>query len=258
MSLTTHSRFYFGYEVTADNNLLDLDEGSGEITVELDIGSYTLTDFVAEIERALNENEDTTLDYTVSVNRVTRIITIAASATFDLLVATGSTIGQTVFTLAGFTGADRTGAATYNGNAASGSEYVTQFILQDHVPFDNYKGAAEGVVNKAASGKVEVVSFGDEEFMEANFKYVTNYNIGGHIRYNATGVENLRTFMEFLRTKAPVEFMPDENDQATFFKMILESTPQDSKGLKYKLKELYDKGLPGFFDTGRLVFRKVT
>jgi hypothetical protein len=36
---------------------------------------------------------------------------------------------------------------------------------------------------------------------------------------------------------------------------MLESTPEDAKGLKYKLKELYGQGLPGYFETGVLKFR---
>ncbi len=257
MSLSTHSKFYFGYEITASNYNLAFSEGGPELNAQLEVGSYSLTDFVDEIERALNEQEDATLTYTVTVNRTTRIITIAATGTFQLLVATGTTLGTTALTLIGFTGLDRTGASTYAANNASGSVYSTQFILQSHVSTDSSVGAADGVVNKSASGKVEVVTFGEERFMKANFMYITNRNPGGFVRYRAAGYDDAITFMEYLITKAPIEFMADENTPATFETMILESTAQDKNGLKFELKELYGKGLPGFFETGTLTFRKV-
>ena len=59
-------------------------------------------------------------------------------------------------------------------------------------------------------------------------------------------------------TKSPIEFMKDEADQATFTKVILEKTPRDTKGLKYKMKERFASGLVGYFDSGLLQFRVQT
>lgn len=255
MSLRTHSKFYFGFEVSDDALYIDFDEGGSELTAELQIGNYTLTDFCDELARALNEAG--ALTYTVSVNRTTRIITVAASGNFTLRVASGSHLGTTAFGLAGFTGADRTGAATYDSNAAAGSEYATQFILQSYVGPEDFQEAISGVVNQSASGDVEVVTFGELRFIEANFKYVTDIDHGASdiIRSDASGVSKLRTFMQYLVTKAPLEFMPDEDTPGTFYSVLLESTPDDQKGLKYKLKEQYGQGLPGYFETGVLKFR---
>ena len=426
MSLLTHSKFYYGYEVTPAALYLDFDEGGGELTATLEIGSYTLTEFVAEVARALNEAGANT--YTVTVDRATRIITIAADSSTDLLVEAGSHLGTTAWGLLGFTtnasiitggggggggfnfenvvnasttadtvtnttapgdvwnagatsvesaagdgyvefktnaidggtmtgftegftgtfytqidyaiylpgpgenvqifesGAqvasglgtytnsdvmrvERIGTTIYYKNSgntiytsgnpsadplyfqtsingpsgapgdfggivdivtdfvstatdaiadvAAGSEYVTQFILQSHVKSEHSQGATYATLNKSASGKVEVVKFGDEYFMEANIKYATDYLYGAStpIRNNATGVADLNAFLIYLISKGPIEFMADEDAPETFEKMILESTPDDSKGLKYKLKELYGQGLPGYFETGVLKFR---
>lgn len=254
MSLTTHSKFYYDYVVSDDALYIDFSEGASELTATLDIGSYSLTDFVAELSRALNAAG--ALDYTVTLNRTTRKITIAASGDFELLVSTGSHEGTSAFGLAGFSGADLTGEDSYEG-AAAGSAYTTQFILQSYVSPDDFQDSTYGSVNKSASGKLEVISFGTETFVEANLKYATNYEHGADapIRSNATGVADLRALMQYLTTKGPLEFMPDEDTPNTFYTVVLESTPDDNKGLRYKLKELYGQGLPGYFETGTLKFR---
>ncbi len=257
MSINTHSKFYFGYDVDQNNGSLDFSEGGGEIQATVPVGSYTMTEFAAEVQAALNQVGGQT--YTVTVDRNNRRLTISAAGTFELLITTGTRIGTTVYTLAGFTGADLTGAITYTGNGASGSQYSTQFILQDFIPTTDFQRASEASVNRSVSGQVEVIQFGLEKFMEANFRWITDIAIGGGspIRNRATGVADFRTFLQFLTTKAPFEFMVDENDSATFEKMILESSPGEREGIGYKLKELTNLGLPGFFESRVLKFRVV-
>jgi len=41
MALLTKCKFYFGVEITQDNNVLDFDEGSGEISVTIPVGVYS-------------------------------------------------------------------------------------------------------------------------------------------------------------------------------------------------------------------------
>jgi hypothetical protein len=257
MSLNTHSRFIYGFEVSDSTLWIDFDEGGAEISAQLNIGVYTLTDFVTEISRALNAAGGTRV-YSVAVNRTTRIITISATGgNFTLRVATGSHAGTSAFGLAGFTGANRSGAATYAGDTAAGSEYVTQFILQSYVGAEDSQGALYGTVNESASGDLEVVTFGQVSYIELNIKFATNVTQmdATVIRPDAQGVEKLRAFMQYLITRGPLEFMENENTPGTFYSVILESTADDNKGLKYKLKEMYAQGLPGFFETGTLKFR---
>lgn len=256
MSLTTFSKFYFGWEITTENYQLDFGEGGPELTAEIAVGFYTFTSFLDAIEDALNTAGG--LTYTVTGSRTTRIITIAATGTFQLKCSSGTHVGNDPFLLIGYTGADKTGAATYAAGTASGSSYAPQFILQDHVPTTNWKKASQSTVNKTADGRVEMIKFGDEQFMQCNIKYVTNITQDGTlIHTNSSGVTNLITFMDWLVLKAPVEYMADSSTVSTFENLMLESTPEDSKGTGYKLKELYDQGLPGYFETGTLVFRVV-
>lgn len=259
MSLLTHSKFYYGHTITADNQNLDFDEGSGELTAVLEIGSYTLTEFVAELQRALRAVQVSRV-FTVSVNRSTRVITISATGgNFSLLAATGSHIGTGVFTLAGFSAVDLSGAATYAGDGASGSEYATQFIAQSHIASEDFQSATDATVHKSASGRVEVVRFGVEKFVQINLRFITSRALGAAspIRENLTGVEDARLLMQYLTTKARVEWIEDEDTPGTFESVILESTEENKDGIAYRLKEQYGQGLPGFFETGILKFRVV-
>ena len=258
MSLTTRSKFYYGFEVSTDARKIDFKEGAGsELTATLDIGKYTLEQFAVVLATALNDAGSYT--YTVSVNRTTRKLTVSAASTFNFLISSGSHHGTSAYGLGGFTGSDTGLATSHVSDTAAGSVYAVQFIIQSHVGADDFQNSVYGTVNKSASGKVEVVSYGTESFIQADIKYVTNINNGSDspIRYNATGVANLRTFMQYLVTKAPLEYMPDEDTPTTYTPVILESTPDDPKGLKYKLKEAYDQGLPGYYSTGPLVFRVI-
>lgn len=256
MSLKTHSKFYYGFEVTDLALYLDFDEGGAELTAELEVYSYTLEGIAAEFSRAMNAVGGQ--EYTVTVDRATRKLTIAAPGAFSLRIASGSHIGATAFGLGGFTGADVGPDTSFEGGAA-GSVYSTQFILQSYVSSEHSRGAVYGTVNKSADGKVEVVKFGDERFMECEIKYVTDIDsgTGGPIRTNANGVLALNDFMQYLTTKGAIEFMADESLPDSFETFFLESTRDDNRGLKYQLREMYGRGLPGYFETGLLKFRVI-
>lgn len=252
-----YSKFYYGFEVTQDNQYIDFDEGGPELSAAIEIGSYTLTELAQELAIAMNAVGGQT--YTVTVDRATRKLTISAPGNFTLKITNGSHLGTTAYGLIGFTGSNRTGDNEYEGNNATGSVYTPQFPLQSYIDKDSWEGAVYATVAKSASGKIQVVSFGKENFFQFDIKFSTNQEVGDGsvIRYNATGVEDLTAFMRHCISKAPFEFIPDEDDPDTFHKVMLESTPDDSKGLSFKLKELYAKGLYGFFDTGNLKLRYI-
>jgi hypothetical protein len=256
--MSKYSKFYYGQNVGPQSFAFDLDEGSGELQVTIPIGSYTLSEIVTELSTQLNSVGN--LDYTVAVNRATRVVTISATGTFSILRSSGSRSGEGVYNIIGFTGGtDLTGFATYTGASPSGFEYTPQFWLQDYIPSENFREFIDATVNEASSGEIEVVRFGIRNFMQCNLKYNTNISqpSNGPFLNNSQGVANLRSFMEYVTEKFKVEFMFDRDTPNVFEKFILESTPQDKNGLSFQLKELYDQSLPGYFDTGILRFRKV-
>jgi hypothetical protein len=255
MSLKTYSAFVYGHNITSANEFIDFIEvGTTELSAQITIGSYSLGDFINAVSVAMNEAGART--YTITLNRTTRKITIASTANFQLKVTTGSHGSTNAFALLGFT-SNKSGASSYVADVPSGTLYEPQFKLQKFVDFKDNVSTIESSVNTSASGIVEVVSFGEAQFMECNIMYATDILGQGAIKNNANGVANLRNFMNYLIKKYPVEFIPDIEDGSVFHSCILERSPQSGKGTAFMLNELYSRGLANYYETGTLTFREV-
>lgn len=257
MAILTYSKFFYGWTITKDNQYLNFSEGGPELVATLALGAYSFADFAAEIVRAMREAG--ALTYLVAYGVDDRSIEISAESNFELLVSSGTQIGQGVFGLMGFTGADLTGDDLYTGNLASGFEYIVQFPLQSYVKPDQLQGRIDASVNKSTSGEIEVVSFGTEKFMEAEILFITNRLMpsGTLIRSNATGFDDFIAFMQYAITKAPLDFFEDKDDTENTQIFILESTEESKDGVAYRAVEEYAKNLPGYFRSGKLVFRLI-
>ena len=256
MALETYSKFNYGHTVTENNNYINFDEGIGELSAEIDVGSYSLGDFVSAVASAMNDVG--TQEYDVTLDRATNRITITSISAFDLLIASGTQVNISAFSLMGFNGADLTGAITYESDSASGFSYEPQFILQNYVDFEDDVAAANSTLNQSASGRVvEVVKYGNVKLMSCDIKYITDITPQGVIKENATGVSDARQFMSYCITKGNLEVVPDIDAPGTFTKCLLESTPESRDGTGFVLKELYSRGLTGYFELNRLKFRKI-
>ena len=255
-TLRTFSKFYYGFEVTTENFYINFSEGGDELTTTISVGSYTLQEMAIKIENALNA--EGFFNYVVTVDRTTRKLTITGSSAFSLLPVTGTQQSSSIYSLIGFT-TDRTGGTSYVGDSAAGSEYIPQFRLQAYVPIEHWTGAALATVNKAASGRVEVIKFGNESFMQANITYITDtpQNDENIIKSNVNGVDDVLAFLNYGITKGPMEFIPDISDPSDFYNVIFETTSDSKDGVSFRLNEMYDKGLPGFYETGVIKFRQV-
>lgn len=257
MSLETQVQFYYGHVITVDNRNLAFDEGGPELDAVLDVGGYTLEDFATEVARAMTAAGGQT--YAATVERTARIITITAAGSFTLLEGTGATSGTSVFGLLGFTAGDIGPTTSAVGDTASGSSYRPQFFLKDFVDSSDLIKRTQSSVNESASGVLEVISFGTVNFTELNIPFITDIDQGsnGAIETNLTGVTDARAFLTAITTKNPLEFMKDR-DSIIFEKLILESTPEARDGTGYRLNELFNRGLAGYYETGKLVFRVTT
>lgn len=263
MTIKTYSAWTYGHTIDDSNKFLDFQEGANPaLAAELNVGSYTLGTFVNEISRAMNAaslNET----YTVTLNRTTRQITISGTTTFSLLVSSGDQASQSVYPLAGFNGADRTGATSYEGDSPSGSLFEPQFLLQEYIPFENDQIANNVTVNETPSGILEVIKYGDINFMSANITLQKNQEageaktMGNFIKFSATGYDDLLDFIRYAVTKAEIEFIEDVNNPDNFTRCLLESTPRERSGTGFRIRELYTRGLADWFETGTLVFRKI-
>lgn len=257
-ALKTYSAFYYGFTVDNTNKYINFKEGGGELTAEISIGSYTLTQYLLEVASAMNAAGANT--YSLSVNRQTRIVTLTSSGSFDLLFGSGSNSGESAASLLGMSASDSLAITSKVGIQGAGYAYFPQFFLQNYQPSILNKKAAFATVSKSASGRVSVQKFGDERFMECNIRYITDIPQppNGPVQTNVNGVDDTLDFLEYLITKAPVEFMENLNDASVFEKFILERTPTSQDGIGYELNERFDMGLPYYFDTGVLTFRVIT
>jgi len=255
MALNTFSKFYYDFVIDEDSRYLPFNEGSGELIADVAKGSYAPTLGLFAVASAMNNAG--TQSYSVTLDRLTRLVTISSTNPFSLLVATGSP-ASTTFTKLGFTGSDRTGANTYTGNLPIAKEYQPQFILQDYMASDINTKSIDPTVRKTADGQVEVVRFGTEKFVEMQIRFATNRPMDGRvIKNNPSGVEDLVDFMEHVISKEALEFMPNEMDPNTYQILMIDKTADDKNGMAYSLDEQYKKNLPDIYDTGKLTFRLV-
>jgi len=249
--------FYYSESVDVNNFYLNFDEGGGELTATIETGSYTFTELAEAVEAALNSASVNA--YSVLFLRDERRFEITGAVPFSLLITSGTNNGQSIFPLLGFNGVDTPLDTVQTSNLQAGSEYLVQFPLQDYVDQEDFQKSISPSVNKSASGIIEVIKFGIEKFYEFDINFITNIDQGssGPIRTNLTGVQDARLFMRFCVSKRNLEMMLDSEDRSTFVTVLLDKTEADKDGTGYRLKEIYGKGLPGYFETGKLTFRLV-
>jgi hypothetical protein len=253
MAQIKKSSFIYGHTITDDNSFINFTEnGIDELSSTIEIGSFTISTFIDAVAVALNEIGDNT--YTVSLDRTTRKITISADANFDLLVTTGTQSQISAFSLMGFT-SDKSGSNSYEADEASGSIYLPQTKLFGYVPFEHNQSSVQSKVNESSSGDIELVTYGERRFAKFNIKYISNITGQNFIEDNPNAVQDVTTFMEYIRLKRPFEFLPDRDDVNTFYSVILESTPQGATD--YELTELYAESLAFYFETGTITLRQI-
>ena len=262
MSLDTRSIFYYGYRIQAQpaNGFLNINEGSGEITIEIPVGTYTLSTLVSALRNALLTQGN--LEYTVTVDRSTRRITIGAPTNFDLLISSGTNSGTSAWSLLGYnTNADKTGASSYTSDFGSGKVYEPQFFIQSYVDPDTFQGKQQAVKNIAADGStIEVINFGEARFIEMDIKFITSrMDIGDGVLIlkNSSGYEDAVEFFKDITEINEFEFLPDRNSAGTFYRCIIESMPGFGDGTGYKFKELFAQNLNDVYETGVIKMRVI-
>jgi len=257
MSIQTRSSFIYGHTISdSENSFINfVEDGVTELSTSIDVGSYTITEFASKVAQAFNDVGDNS--YTVTLDRSTRKLTVSADSNFDLLVTNGTQLSISAFTLMGFT-TDRSGSSSYEADIPTGYIYYPQFNLIQYVAFEDIEESVQSKVNESSSGEVEVVSYGTRNFSEFNIKYATDIINQGAIDDNPNGVSDLRVFMQYITKKRPFEFLPNKDDTDTYYSSLLESTTKSKDGTGFMLKELYSQKLANYFETGKLVLRKIT
>lgn len=249
--------FNYGHTVTNTNRYINFSEnGVDQLTGLIDIGSFTLTKYVDLVAKAMNSVGGQ--EYTVTIDRATRRITISADSNFDLLLATGNNITYSAYNMIGFDGtSDLTGLNSYTGTIGSGSQYLLQTPFRNFSDFPRNKEKAESVVYDTPNGIVETISYGVTERMYCDIPMITNITPQQYIRETATGVEEFEQFIDYAIGKAPIEFIYKASEPNNFAVCLLDKTKSNSKGTGRRLVERIKDKLPGYFEMKGLVFRKI-
>ena len=255
MAIGTFSIFYYGFTIDGNNKFINFDEGGGELSAELEQGSFTMDEMRTQIKTAMDSVGSDT--YTVTIDRNSRFFTISSDGTFSLLLSSGTQVGASPFELLGFTsGSDTATAASHTGTSGAGFVYEPQFFLQDYTDADNFQEKIDPSVNESANGIIEVVNFGTRKFTEMSLKFINNFAQDGKIiKNNPAGISDAQDFLQEITKKNPIEFMVNINDRDTFNKLVLESTSTSRQGTSYKLRELVGQNLPDYYEINGLKFR---
>jgi hypothetical protein len=253
----TLSAFNYGHTVTASNasiNFIEPLQDNIELTANIEQRDYSLSEFVDAVALAMNNVGK--LVYTASLDRNGNFITIESTEQFDLLVATGSQSSISAFSLMGFTGGDVSGLSI-TGDSASGKQYIPQYYLQDYVDFEDDERSNQAKVNVSSSGDIiEVVNFGVQNRMSCLIDFVKDGELGVHLNKTNTGLQELREFLKYIRTKAKIEFIPDKDNPLSnpVTKCIADKIGSSTDATGFVIRENFRTN---YFSSGNLVFLKV-
>lgn len=258
MAQNDRALFLYGFDVNNNNKYINFKNASlgPQLTAVLNVGNYSASEFMTEVKRAL-EVADGIYKYTVSIDRstasgISNRVTISTTSSFlSILFGTGLNAGNAPWVLLGFANSDYTGSTSYVGFTNCGTILFPDSTIYDYLGPDQMI-TNDGVRNISAAGVKESLVFAQMRFFQGQWKYITNF--GG-----STQLDEWESFLKYATRQLKFEFTPSvfENYDG-WIKCTLESTPADSNGLGYSLKQMRGEGLYRFYDTGVMKFRVVT
>lgn len=248
MALRNKSLLLYGLEVTVNNRSLDFEVSAVQKLATLQLGYYSLTSLMTEIERAMNA-ADPSNEYTVTADRTinggteNRITVSTNGSSLSLLFTTGPRAASSCGSLIGFSG-DQTGSTSYTGTSTAGiaiiPEYIGYTFLDSTMWRKNF-----GVTTITASGEKESIVYNIQKFISIMFKYEPEAKV----------IAEWLEFVDWTIQQKPFDFTPDYVLSPTEVRQVtLDQTPEDGKGMAWKWKEM----LPNFpfnYETGALKFR---
>lgn len=252
-TIKTIPKFFYGTTVTRFNWSIDFDEGGGELQATLNVGNYSASEYIAEVQRAMRAAGSQ--DYIVQLDRETGLVEISADDPFDLLALTGSRTATGAWEMLGATAGDKTGSNSYTLENHMGSVYVAQYYPKQYVKEEHSFELEDATVSTTPIGYAQVASFGDGARIPMNLTLITNLTglkNPGFVE-NINGEGDFMTFIKYAMGKGRLEFMPDRDNPGEFVKCFLEATAQDRDAKKFKLQNI----AVDFYESGLLTFRKV-
>ncbi len=251
------ARFHWGFTITVFNKYINFRRVSlgPVLTAELTIGNYTPTELASEIKKQL-DNVDGVNTYTVAILRsfgggLSPRFQISTSGSYlDLLFSSGVNAATSPRDLLGYSHTDKTGATSYTGELTAGNVLIPEFATYDYLgPTLNIMN--DGVKNVSASGIKETLVFAQMQFVQGQWKYITNFS-------GRTQLTEWADFMSYATRQLKFEFSPSiYEDVELFYQVTLEKTSDDQNGMAFKFKQQRGEGLYRFYDTGLLTMRLI-
>lgn len=258
MAQNDRALFLYGFDVDNNNKYINFKNAPGgpELTAILNIGNYSASEFASEFKRAM-EVADSIYKYTAAIDRsidagTSNRLSISTTSTyFEVLFLSGTNAGNSPKDLIGFSAFNYTGSTIYSGYKNCGSILMPDFPTYDYLGPDQMI-VNDGVRNISAAGIKESLVFAQMKFFQGQWKYITNFG-------TSTQRTEWEAFLKYATRQLKFEFTPSIfEDYDGWVKCTLESTPTDSNGLGYTLKQMRGEGLYRFYDTGVLKFRVAT
>lgn len=258
-----YSKFIYGFTLDATNNVFPIKVLLTEYTVYIPIGRYTGTSLAIAIKAAC-EAEVPTETFTVTYDKVTRLFYIQCSNGFEILFGSGIITANNCASVIGFNNTDHTVTLNpplfdYQSDFAAGYEYKPQFPLQSYVKNGQVKKLTDSILNKTADGDIEMIYYGEENYIEFEIKYITEiqYPSGSLIRNNQSALTEIKSFLNYCILKNIITFYPDENSSECI-DIRLEKTSEDAtNGTAYRIEEEYSANMPNYYKTNKLTWRVI-
>ncbi|MEN0059510.1 MAG: hypothetical protein AAGB31_11795 [Bdellovibrio sp.] len=256
-ALSSYSKIYYGPELTELKRSFTIKEDGIEKVAFLDPGCYLPSQFPLILQQAINAVSSQ--QYSVSLNRSTRLLTISAEGSFEVPLVSMFEDASNIASLVGFTqDADLTGSNSYTSLNPCCEEYAFQFPLQSYLSSRENASQIQAVKKKTITGIVEATSFGIERQVSFEAMYITDIvqDPRSIIRTKVEAVAGFLSLLDYCIRQEAIEFMEDENRPDVFEILTLASTEENQNGLGYRLIEEYDEGLPNYYRSGTLTFDK--
>lgn len=251
MALKAQSLFLYGFQITPENQNITFGSNSGQVgslalQAVIPLGYYSLSSLLVAVSTAL-QAQDPTNTYTVTADRTIsggtqNRVTIATSGSYlSIYFSSGSALNPA--TLLGFGVSDLTGNTSYTGGATTGSTVIprTAFpnvntgysFLDTNSVFSNF-----GISNISASGVKQSVTWGLQQFLQVQYKYVTYSDLAN----------SWQPLLVWMIQQKEFEYTPQITFPSTFYTVTLEDA------LDMEVTEMLPE-LPGLYEIPAMKFR---
>jgi len=183
------------FRVDTGNQWVDFNEGGGELSAQIPAGNYDASSLCDAIKAAMELVG--TLTYTVTYSDTSNKFTVASTATFSLLWASGSHLASSIGLDIGFdVGSDDTGASSYTGDFPRMHNYAGVIIESGDGSAVETSGCAVFGLNLTSAYQY----FYLEKWTGSAWSKISDFSYSftkkcGFVSYPATGATKYRIVM---------------------------------------------------------------